>query len=1068
MVPAMIVLAAFCLPAAGIVRGGEGEELFEKVIRPYLAERCYECHATHGTHEQGLAADWSGGLRQGGDSGPAVVPGKPAESLIMTALKHEDDLLMPKGGPKPSPEIVRAFERWILLGAPDPRDESPSADEVARETSWPEIFARRRRWWSLQPIGRPVPPPPAAARGWLAESDHPVDRFLSAKLEQAGVEASGEADADTLLRRATFVLTGLPPTPTERAAFLGDASPDRWERLVDRLVASPAFAEHWARHWLDCVRYCETHGSEGDPAIPFAWRYRDWCIRAIRDDVPIDRFIREQIAGDLLGDPRIDAASGINESALGIGHLRMVPHGYAPTDPLDECVTFTDNQVDVLSKAFLGMTVSCARCHDHKFDAVSQADFYALFGTFVSCRPALIHVDAPGARQQGRAELASLKGAMRRDLAEAWLATLDELPGRLGAAIDKDAAEEFKHGKTMRAADHPLSAVFRLEGIEGDPRESAWASLRREAGAAKAASSSGRLSLPADWFRHGDGLDGPSPPGEFRVEPEGERAISHLLPAGIHSALLVPGDGGILHSPRFTIESDTVRLLASGSARARVVFGNYPRTGLLYPVVDLAEGPPRWVSVAVGHFRGQPAHVEIAAREDMPLPSGGGRSFFSVVAVDDGGGAAEGGQEIASIFHLPMQDGAVVPDAAPADRDAVLRLYGAAAGPAIEAWRDGRAGDPQVRLLDALVSLDVLPTDSVRVPSLAPLVARYRKIAAAIPPPTRGPGVLEGTVVDQPLFVRGDPKRPADPVPRRFLEAIDPRPFGRSDSGRRELADRLVAADNPLTPRVFVNRVWHHLFGRGIVASVDTFGQMGDPPSHPELLDFLASQFVAPVADLRKGTTPNAWSLKALVRLIATSRAFRLAVQPTGSARRLDPANTLFAHARLRRLEGESIRDAVLAVSGRLDRQPFGPGVAGDVPRRSVYVAVRRNAPDPFLATFDPPSLQSTQGRRDESHVPAQSLVLLNGTFVKDAAAARAAGLVTSSGGAAVDDRVRAVFVEALGREPDGDEIGSSRAWLDDLARQHGVAGEKVVGDARIWTDFIHGLFNLEEFIHVE
>lgn len=272
----------------------DGLELFEKTIRPYLVERCYECHATHGTREQGLAVDWAGGLRDGGDSGPAVVPGKPAESLLMTALRHEDDLLMPKGGPKPTPDIVQAFERWIALGAPDPRRSPPSADEIAEETSWPKIFARRRQWWSLKPIGRPaIPSRMTAPKSWLAESDHPVDRFVAATLAQSGIAPSDEADADTLLRRATFVLTGLPPMPAERTAFLADTAPDRWERLVDRLIASPAFAEHWARHWLDCVRYCETHGSEGDPAIPFAWRYRDWCIRAIRDDVPIDRFFRE-------------------------------------------------------------------------------------------------------------------------------------------------------------------------------------------------------------------------------------------------------------------------------------------------------------------------------------------------------------------------------------------------------------------------------------------------------------------------------------------------------------------------------------------------------------------------------------------------------------------------------------------------------------------------------------------------------------------------------------------------------------------------------------------------------
>ncbi|MGB8852742.1 MAG: PSD1 and planctomycete cytochrome C domain-containing protein [Pirellulales bacterium] len=1066
------------------------------MIRPYLVERCYECHATHGKREQGLAVDWAGGLREGGDSGPAVVPGNLQESILMTALRHGDDLLMPKGGPKATPDIVMAFERWIALGAPDPRRTPPSADELAKATSWPEIFARRKQWWSLQPIARPANPPRSAAgKSWLAESDHPVDRFLAAKLHQSGVQPAGEADPDTLLRRATFALTGLPPTPAERRAFLADTTPDRWERLVDRLIASPAFAEHWARHWLDCVRYCETHGSEGDPKIPFAWRYRDWCIRAIRDDVPIDRFIREQVAGDLLADPRIDPATGINESALGIGHLRMVPHGYTPTDPLDECVTFTDNQIDVISKAFLGMTVSCARCHDHKFDAISQADFYALFGTLVTCRPAVIHVDAPGRRQQGRDELKTLKARIQAELAAVWLTALDQLPGRLAAAVEAEAVayveagnppagtgktpEEretrarvdrvLRRGQLMRAADHPLAAVLRLEGLAGDARQQAWDQVRRETEGAKAAPASmGVIPPPATWFRHGAGLDVPSAPGEFRIESEGDRVITQLLPAGIHSALLVPSDGGILHSPRFTVESDAVRLLVSGSARARVVFHNYPRTGLLYPSVTLEDGPLRWVTINVGHFRGRQAHVEIAAHEDGPLPGGASRSFFSVAGVAHGQGLADGALAPASLVHLLRERGADAPAAAPADRIAGCSLYAPAVRSAIEDWRDGRATDPQVRLLDALVSLEVLPTDAARVPALGSLVASYRTIAAAIPPPTRAAGVLEGTVVNQPLFVRGNLTQPAAAVPRRFLEAIDPRPFSPADSGRRELADRLVAAENPLTPRVFVNRVWHHLFGRGIVASVDTFGQMGDLPTHPELLDFLASQFVSPSADAPATAAMKPWSLHSLVRLLATSRAFRLAVQPTESARRLDPANTLFSHARLRRLEGESIRDAMLAAAGTLDRGMFGPSAAPTQPRRSVYLGVIRNSPDPFLAAFDPPSLQSTQGRRDVSHVPAQALVLLNGPFTRAAAAHRAKRLVTESPSLSPDDRVRTLFVETLGREPDTGELAESRLWLDDLATEHGVPGDRIAGAEPIWADFVHGLFNLEEFIHVD
>jgi hypothetical protein len=337
----------------------------------------------------------------------------------------------------------------------------------------------------------------------------------------------------------------------------------------------------------------------------------------------------------------------------------------------------------------------------------------------------------------------------------------------------------------------------------------------------------------------------------------------------------------------------------------------------------------------------------------------------------------------------------------------------------------------------------------------------------------RAPGVIEGDVegdvVDQPLFVRGDHKSPGAPVPRRFLAAIDPRPFAPRVNGRVELADRLVAKENPLVPRVFVNRVWHQLFGRGIVATVDNFGQMGELPTHPELLDHLAAEFVVPAAGGPAVASARPWSLKGLVRLLATSRTFRLAARPSESARRLDPANTLFSHARLRRLEGESIRDAVLATAGTLDRRSFGPSEPAGAARRGIYLAVRRNAPDPFLSVFDPPSTQSTQGRRDESHVPAQALVLMNGGFVREQARRRAERLVAEWGDVAADERLRRLFVEALGRAPEADELARSAAFLDEACREHGTT-PVATGAAAVppWADVVHALVNTEEFIHVD
>ncbi len=977
-------------------------------------ERCYECHATSGKREQDLALDWAGGMREGGFSGPAVVPGDPSASVIMTALEHRDDLLMPKGGPKPSEKVVAAFRRWIELGAPDPREKPPSADELAREASWDAIFARRQKWWSLQPISHPPVPAPTGGASWLAASDHPVDRFLAARLAAANIEPAGEADPETLLRRATLVLTGLPPTPDERAAFLADTAPDAWERLVDRLIASPAFAERWARHWLDCVRYCETHGSEGDPLIPHAWRFRDWCIRAIRDDVPIDRFIREQIAGDLLPDPRIDAATGVNESALGIGNLRMVPHGFTPTDALDELVTFTDNQIDVVSKAFLGMTVSCARCHNHKFDAISQADFYALFGTLASCRPAVIEVDAAGRRDAARAELADLKHRLREALADTWLA-------RVAADPEGVARGLAAHAEAVAKAAWPAAPPL-AEAELGTVRDL------------------------AAWFRSGSGVGAASAPGEFRITADGDRAITRLLPAGVHSNLLVASDGAVLHSPRFEVPPEWIHvaLAGAGKARLRLVVRNYPRIGTVYQEVRLEDGVPTWVPIRTNYWKGEIAHLEIATAGDLPVdPTDEKGSWFSVVAVDLSGTRPPGG---------------VPPPAADAARIAT----------AIEAWKGGAATAADTALLDACLVADVLPTRLDAASAIGEITTRFRTLATAIPPPTRAPGVVEGTVFDQPLFVRGNHRQPADPVPRRFLSALDPTPFPAGSSGRLELAAALVAPTNPLTPRVFVNRVWHHVFGRGIVASVDTFGAMGDLPTHPELLDHLATAFVAPASVDRPGPTPQPWSLKGLVRLLATSRAFRLAVQPSESAARLDPANTLFSHARLRRLEGEAIRDSLLATSGQIDRGEFGPPVGGDARRRSIYMHARRNWIDPFLAAFGPPSTLSTQGRRDESHVPAQALVLMNGSVVHILATRRAERLVAEWTGVAAAERIRRLFVETLAREPTADEVAATLAWIEAEAAAANLAPADIPRSVPLWAGVFHGLANLEEFIHVD
>ncbi|MEY4565396.1 MAG: hypothetical protein RLY14_366, partial [Planctomycetota bacterium] len=472
------------------VLGDERDEFFESRIRPVLVEHCYQCHNSANMAEGGLAIDHRGATLQGGDGGTIIEPGKPLESRLLAILRHDvDGLQMPQGGAKLSPSVIADFEKWIAMGAYDPRDKPPTEHELAQATSWEAVFAKRMKWWSLLPVRRVVPPA-VKNQGW---SEHPVDRFVLAKLEEHDLQPAGRADKRTLLRRATLALTGLPPTPSEIEAFLADQSPQAFEVVVDRLLNSPRFGERWARHWMDLVRYCESHGSQGDPELPNAYKYRDYLIRAFNADVPYDQLVREHLAGDLLSQPRWNVEEGFNESAIGPAHLRMVELGYVPVDALDDQVKVVDNQIDVYSKTFLGMTVSCARCHNHKFDAISQEDFYALYGIFASSRPGQVVIDSPLLLNKNREELNRLKQSIREGLAIAWRDAATSFAEQL---LEQSRRETQIHDLTMRLA----QASGSIAAIE-DPARAIVLKKRGQLG-------NGSLAVPdARWSFENDARD---------------------------------------------------------------------------------------------------------------------------------------------------------------------------------------------------------------------------------------------------------------------------------------------------------------------------------------------------------------------------------------------------------------------------------------------------------------------------------------------------------------------------------------------------------------------------------
>jgi hypothetical protein len=1036
-----------------------GIEFFEKRIRPVLIERCYECHNSADTAEGGLELDHRDGMRSGGDSGPAIVPGKANTSLLLAAIRHDDDdLRMPKDNPKLSPTIVADFAQWIDAGAADPRDKPPSAEDLAKATSWEAIRDQRKQWWSFQPVSKPALP--AVKDG--AWSDHPVDRFILAGIEAAKLRPAKQADPRAIIRRMHLAITGLPPTIEEIDAFEKESIRDPQSairNLADRLLQSQHFGERWARHWMDWLRYAESHGSEGDPGIPHAWRYRDYLIRALNADVPYDQLVREHVAGDLLPNPRINAELGLNESAHGTAHFRFTEHGYAPTDALAAQVRFTENQIDVISKTFLGLTVSCARCHDHKFDAISQRDFYAMYGIMTSCRPGLVVVDAPDKLEANKKELRKLKLQLKSTLAAAWLKTADGL-----AIGEPPAAWTAAINEAARDARNPLHAWSRLNhAADGAALATQWKSLadqwqssRDALQAREQAEVQLRWDLSgkdnAGWFVYGNGLDTKlNRAGAFVVATGGEQILANLFPGGVYSHLLSSKHNGVLTSPRFLVNMDElwIRTLGGGGARMRYSMQHYPRvTGPVYKSQNPGGDDFRWQRFDMRYWEGDHAYLEIATARDLPIEARGNeRSWFGVAAVvGTKGGQPKPKDEIAEvvspIFELPADD-------VPKVREAIGKSYGVALRLCIEAWQADTMTNEQANFLRFFVRRGLLPNKTSEIPTVAPLVAKYRELENEVPVPTRAPGMIEAGPRDHPLFVRGNHKQPGNPVPRSFLEAFDSAAYKTSGSGRLDLARDIASPKHPLMPRVMVNRLWHYLLGRGIVATTDNFGRLGQRPTHPELLDYLANQFVE-----------QKYSVKSMIRLLVLSRTFQLDSAASDLAKQVDPDNRLLSHMRVRRLEAEAIRDSLLSVSGRLDRTMFGGPVGANSPRRSVYVAVRRNSLNQFLQVFDCPAPFTTVGNRNVTNVPAQSLAMMNDPFVIDMARGWAEQIL--SDGALPDDasRIGRLFKQGLGRAPTERELKHSQEFL--AASDQGGAI-----DEQRWHDFAHAIFSIKEFIYI-
>ncbi len=568
----------------------------------------------------------------------------------------------------------------------------------------------------------------------------------------------------------------------------------------------------------------------------------------------------------------------------------------------------------------------------------------------------------------------------------------------------------------------------------------------------------------AQWFPYGPGLaKQPLPAGEFTVEPEGDRVLKGLQTGGAFTNRLSDKYTGILTSPRFKIETDSisVRAFGGGGAMVRVIVDNYPLpSNPIFPKAILDKEEPGWVRLDTAYRKGSYAYLEFATREDLtrPLqdkkdktaakPDRDDPSWFGVEQVVLHNGNKPPTDETSALAPLL---------AAPPPRSAaeLTQTYRRAITDAVTAWRSHQLTEPQRLLLDGLVRRGILPSKLGELDSVRPLVAEYRRLEATVPQLHHAPGVLETRAYDAPLLPRGDHLHPGELVPRGYLEVLGGPRYQTSLSGRAELADAIANPQNPLTARVMVNRIWHWVFGRGIVATVDNFGRMGEKPTHPELLDFLAARFVE-----------DGWSMKDTIRYLVTTRAFAMSSQPSAAASESDPANDWLSHMQVRRIEAESIRDALLSVSGQLSSRMFGEPADINGPRRSIYLPVRRTFLNPFLQVFDAPKPFTTLGRRDATNVPAQSLALLNSPFVIDEAAKWAQTLVPDETGGTTA-RVRKMFLAAFAREPSDEELAASSAYLLTLAAERKVRADQVLTTPLVWQDFAQSLFNLKEFIYL-
>ena len=874
-------IAIAILAAAPLFAQTPAQEFFEKKVRPIFVSNCYACH---------------GQKMQMGGVNLATGVGAAPESVYQ-AISYSAKIKMPPPSKLPAGDIATVKE-WMEMGGAWPARVENT--EAVKSPISPEA----RKHWSFQPI-KDYQPPQVKQQAWVK---NPIDRFILAKLEEKNLQPAPPASKLTLLRRATYDLTGLPPTTQEIDAFLADKSTDAFAKVVDRLLASPKYGERWGRNWLDVARFAESTGMDEDNAYPHAWRYRDYVVNAFNQDLPYNRFVTEQIAGDLIptDDPKLR-----ERGVVATGFLALGPRPLAQQDRLQMLYDVVDEQIDTASKAFLGLTVACARCHDHKFDPILTKDYYSLASVFAS---------TSAFRNQGRPGSISFMWYVPLDPAE-----YDRYQAHrwnmLGKQLEMEDALSEDLGRE-NAALRPKIAEFltaawkvQFQGASPDKTTTKWVT----------------------WLRGSD-----------------EKARSGYLKEWFQATEANIADVARKYQDTYI---KTAEKWDSSLERWRTRFAK-----------DSLQG------------RDVPPRPKFEAEDDP---------FFEAATFKGG----------------PME----LPDS----------------------------------------------------PRLALLRKEFEQLEKSLPEaPAMASAVSDGIPVDQKVFVRGDYHNPGEPVAKQFpiVLAGESQPPVKKGSGRLEMAQWLTSADNPLPTRVMVNRIWQWHFGEALMRTPNNWGKMGEKPTHPELLDYLAKQFVA-----------NGWSIKSMHRQIMLSSAYQMNSKPSKE----DPSNRLWSHFNRVRMSVEQIRDSLLAIDGSLDPTMGGSTAApgkgkktkadpDDMKRRTLYIPVKRGSIPNLLATFDYGDATTSNEGRPRTNVAPQALFMMNSSFVIARSQGFARKLLNDP---ALTDaaRIEQAYLMALTRKPEPAEVDNALSYIASLEKK--ITTPEAHQTA--WQSFCHVLLSSNEFLYL-